>query len=495
MAKLAAIYARLSRDDDKAHQKIEDQITDCRALAKRLGMVVVEVFRDDSISGHSGRYRDGYEKLLAAIRSDELDAVIVTETERLGRRLRDMLDYLDAIVEHDVETHTVRGGKVDLTNRQGRLSAKLKAVVDEDYAEQAAERMRESRRHRIGRGQWTGGRRPFGYRLEVDPNDHRPHPRQLTVLEPVEADALRWAAAEVLAGTSLNAICAALNTRQIRTSTGREWQPTELRRVLVRPRNAGLIQNRTCGKRQEKGKHHHTEACSPIVGKAEWPAILDEDVWRGVRAVLSDPTRRTNQGTARRYLLAGLAWCGICGDRVKSFSAVAKRRTTKPVYTCRSGKHIIRTAEEVDSFVEAVVVGILAERGAELLVPDQSGDTSQLHLKDAALAARQAELGRMFAQGKIDAPTLEAGTEEIRQQRETITARLEVMSRGSVLAGVADASDPAMVWAGLDLSRKRAIVDVLMDVTILPAKRGRRAGWRAGESYFDPATVRIDPKR
>jgi hypothetical protein len=34
-----------------------------------------------------------------------------------------------------------------------------------------------------------------------------------------------------------------------------------------------------------------------------------------------------------------------------------------------------------------------------------------------------------------------------------------------------------------------------MDVTILPAKRGRRAGWRAGESYFDPATVRIDPKR
>jgi site-specific DNA recombinase len=32
-------------------------------------------------------------------------------------------------------------------------------------------------------------------------------------------------------------------------------------------------------------------------------------------------------------------------------------------------------------------------------------------------------------------------------------------------------------------------------VTILPARRGRRPGWRTGESYFDPQTVRIEPKR
>jgi site-specific DNA recombinase len=36
---------------------------------------------------------------------------------------------------------------------------------------------------------------------------------------------------------------------------------------------------------------------------------------------------------------------------------------------------------------------------------------------------------------------------------------------------------------------------VLMTVTILPARRGRRPGWRPGESYFDPDTVKIEPKR
>jgi hypothetical protein len=312
---------------------------------------------------------------------------------------------------------------------------------------------------------------------------------------PAEADALRWAASETLAGTSLNAVCAGLNKREIRTSTGKEWKPTELRRVLVRPRNAGLSQHRTCGKKQEPGKHHHTDKCVEIVGRAQWPALLDEDAWRGVCAVLGDPARRTNSGTTRKYLLAGLARCGVCGSPVKSFSASARRRPTRPVYTCRSGKHVIRTAEEVDRFVEDVVIGILTRRGAELLAPDQKGDTAQLHLRDAALRARLDELGRLAGEGAIDTAQLVQATAAIRTQREEITAQLAAMTQGSVLAGVADAADPALVWYGLDLSRKRAVIDVLMTVTILPSRRGRRPGWRPGESYFDPDTVRIEPRR
>jgi hypothetical protein len=89
---------------------------------------------------------------------------------------------------------------------------------------------------------------------------------------------------------------------------------------------------------------------------------------------------------------------------------------------------------------------------------------------------------------------LQAATASIRTQRERITAELAAASRGSVLAGVVDAGDPARVWEGLDLSRRRAIIDTLATVTILPARKGRRPGWRAGEPYFDPATVAIRPK-
>ena len=121
-------------------------------------------------------------------------------------------------------------------------------------------------------------------------------------------------------------------------------------------------------------------------------------------------------------------------------------------------------------------------------------DTAALHTRDQALRERLDELGRLYGDGVIDAPQLTAATAQIRAQREQITAELAAASRGSVLAGVADAPDPAAVWEGLDLSRRRAIIDILAQVTILPARKGRRPGWQAGQSYFDPQTVRIEPK-
>jgi site-specific DNA recombinase len=473
----AAIYCRISEDRHGTGQKVEDQEHDCRRLAERLSLEVAEVYVDNDLTAHKGskRYKErpAYRNLLTAIRAGQVNAVLATETERLHRDSRELLDYIDACQPYDVPTYTVRAGNMDLSTSSGRMVAKILAAKAEHEIEVMKDRMRAARVHKVGRGEWTGGRRPFGYE------------RDGRTVNQAEADALRWAAGQVLAGMSLNAIVANLNKRMIRTSTGNEWKPTELRRALVRPRNAGLMVHQ-----------------GQVVGRAEWPAILDEDTWRGVCAVLGDESRRTNTTVARRWLLSGLAVCGapigddICAQPVRSFSATAKRRHTKPVYTCRTGKHVIRNAAEVDAYVEAVIVERLSRPDAtDLLAPDQTGDTAALHLRDASLRARLDELGRLYGEDVIDAAQLAQGTAAIRKQREEITAALAAMTRGSVLAGVADAADPAKVWAGLDLSRKRAIVDVLIDVVILPARKGRRAGWRAGETYFDPASVQIIWKR
>ena len=57
-------------------------------------------------------------------------------------------------------------------------------------------------------------------------------------------------------------------------------------------------------------------------------------------------------------------------------------------------------------------------------------------------------------------------------------------SRLGALAGIVDARDPAKVWLGLPIDRRRAVVRALMTVTVLPSgKRGNQ---------FDPDLVRID---
>jgi hypothetical protein len=165
------------------------------------------------------------------------------------------------------------------------------------------------------------------------------------------------------------------------------------------------------------------------------------------------------------------------------------------VYACSAAAHLQRPAQQVDNFVSEVVVGILTDRRGQLLAPDLGPMVAELHAQDAAYRARLEELGRLHALGEIDTPTLISGTATIRTAREEITTQLAAAAQGSVLAGVADAPDPEQVWRGLDRSRQREIIRVLMTVTILPARRGRPTGWRPGESYFDPDTVRIEPRR
>jgi hypothetical protein len=192
-------------------------------------------------------------------------------------------------------------------------------------------------------------------------------------------------------------------------------------------------------------------------------------------------------------LLSGLALCAVCSEPVRSGGVAVRGDRRVPSYTCPAG-HVRRQAEELDAYVEGVVVERLSRPdAAELLSPDQTGDTAALHAQDAGLRARLDELGRLYGDGVIDALQLASATASIRSQREAVTAALAASSRGSVLAGVADAPDPATVWVGLDLSRKRAVVDVLMEVTILRTKRG---GIRhKGETSFDPASVEIVWKR
>jgi site-specific DNA recombinase len=471
MGQRAAIYCRVSEDRTGAGLAVERQEAACRELADRLDLTVVEVYVDNDISAYSGKPRPGYRALVDAIRAGQVDAVIVWHLDRLTRQVAELLDYAKTCQARDVPTHSVTAGTLDLSTPSGRMTATIAAAVATAEVERMIERQRAGILQAAAAGRWIGGTRTFGYDADG-----------VTVNED-EAATVRWMAGQVLAGTSLRAIAADLNRRQVPTATGRRWRPEGVGALLQRPRLASYYVHR-----------------GEIVGRAEWPPILDEDTWRGVVAILSDPARRKQQGTARKWLLSGLALCGVegCDLTVTTTSSPghAAGGQTLSAYLCRSGGHVYRNAPEVDEYIEETIIERLSRPdAADLLAPDQTGDTSALHLRDAALRARLDELGRLYGEGTIDAAQLAQGTAAIRAQREEITAQLDAANGGSVLAGVADAAEPAKVWAGLDLSRKRAIIETLIEVAILPAKRGPRRGRRPGESQFDPASVRVTWKR
>ncbi|WP_346923070.1 recombinase family protein [Glutamicibacter creatinolyticus] len=463
------IYTRISLDRTGEGLGVARQEQECRALAERLGMTVVHVYSDNDISATSGKVRPGFEAMLDA----QPAAIIAWHQDRLLRLTRD----LERVIALNVPVYTVTAGTLDLTTPAGRAVARTVAAWSQYEGEQKATRQVAANVQRAASGVHQG-RVGYGYRREG----------AAVVLHDAEAATIRAAVARVLDGESLRAICKDFDAQQVPTpGRGAGWNTTTLKQLLLRPSLAGLTVHR-----------------GEVVGRspANSPRVIDEDTHERLKAVLTDPLRRTSPaGRAPKYLLGGIARCGRCdgtlneaGDPVecggvmvravgrKTRQANGKEKRQPPSYVCSECYRVRRKQELVDTLVEGIVVGRLQMPDAALLF--SQGDPAALQeARDTieALDARLANAADMYATGGIDAAQLTRITERLRADRELAAAALDAALPPAVPAELIGAN-ARQVWDGLSMDVKRAVLDALVAVTILPSGSGKA---------FDPDTVRI----
>jgi site-specific DNA recombinase len=460
----AVIYTRISRDRTGAGLGVRRQEDECRDLAARLGLAVRAVYSDNDISAAGKKRRPGYRQMLADLEAAPA-TVLCWHTDRLHRKLGELEEYADLSVRLGIATHAVKAGKLDLSTASGRLIAQVLGVIAGFEVAHMRERHQAAKRQQAARGEWRGGRRPFGY----EPDGVR--------VRPAEAGAIAAGTRDVIAGCALGAVARQWNAAGLATSAGGRWDSREAGRVLRRARNAGLI-----------------EHDGDIIGPAAWPAIVTEPEWRQVRAVLEDPSRRTTPGPARRWLLSGIAVCGICGQPVKATTAGTRNPPgTRPVYRCReAGLHVGRDCRSLDAYIGGAVTGFLSR-------PDSIARLSQA-MPAPGTAMLQNEIDGI--RGQLDGLAFEARHRRITPRQmaqssgplmadlEKLEARLASVTRPTALSPFAG-RDPADVWDAMLLDGKRAVVAELFSVTIYPAPKGRPRGWRPGEPYFHEESVQV----
>lgn len=501
------IYCRISDDREGRRAGVDRQRKDCIRRAEKLGWDVVAILTDNDISAYSGKRRPEYEKMLGLLRAGEADAVIALTSRRLQRNWRDAFEFLDLVEQRDIAVATVKGGTVDLTTADGRREARRKAIDDQHESEEISERVRDTKAETLAAGGYRGGPRPFGYEADgvtlrslVCPgcgvmegfSADRECPECDAAAVNVtgsEAWHIEQSCNAVLAGSSLRAICRDLAAQGVRTvprryrqedgtrgePESREWKPEELRKMLMRPRNAGLI--------EYKGKE---------VGRAAWPAAVPKETWRAVCSVLGDPSRRTSPTNARRWLGSGLYRCGVtgCGETVRcSTSGTGSGHAHLPAYRCRTGKHVTRNAATLDAYIEQLVVMRLSRPDAvELLERGDDAVDVQAAERDV-MAARQSmrDAAALLGSGEMDAEDYRIATAAARARKKRAEGLLALASRTNPLVGLVGAEDVAAAWQDIeDLSRRRAVVDVLAEVWLLPARRGRLpAGQRLDVASVD----------
>ena len=385
---------------------------------------------------------------------------MVWHLDRLYRQPRELEDLIDLADQKGLALATV-SRDADLSTDMGRLVARIVGNVNRAEVERKSARQKRANEQRAKAGRPTRSTIPFGYR-QADGGD-------ALVLEPAEAMMVRDAYSAILAGGSLHTIAKGWNAAGVPTRRGNRWSGATVRQLLMSWRNAGLAVYQ-----------------GEPVGDGDWPAIVDRDMLDGARAILTQTGRRIGgTSSGRKHLLSGIALCGKCSHTMGSAKAVDKRTDGRPVYVCKNCFGATRDMASVDELIEGIVVERLARPDArDLLIAEKRDDINELRDKAAALRARQDEAAALFADGAINASQLKISTAKLAAQLAEVESKMLDANRTRVFDGVIGAADPRAVWDGLTLDRKRAVIDVLMTITIEPVGRAARG--------FDPESVRIE---
>jgi site-specific DNA recombinase len=156
-----------------------------------------------------------------------------------------------------------------------------------------------------------------------------------------------------------------------------------------------------------------------------------------------------------------------------------------PGYRCSGHGCVIRRKDDLDD-LDDLINGIIVERLARPDAVDlfTTGDTAD---QRAALAESEELRGRLddaadqYADGVIDGRQLERITARLRPQLAEVEKRLRTVDSAPLLDGLAGTPAVRDLWAQLPLSRRRAVVALLLDIRVHRTRQGAR--------IFDPACV------
>ncbi|MDH6247537.1 recombinase family protein [Mycobacterium sp. OTB74] len=466
----AAAYARLSKDKYGDELGVDRQLEDVVSMLLNDGYVPV-IYVDNSVSATSGIRRPRYQDMVAHITAGRLHTVGCYDTTRLFRDNLEQEIFMRLAQEIALEPLRFKsGGEKDLCDYTGQFEFRINGAVAARHVAELKAKLKRSHKQRFESGRAYWPKRPFGFeRMKRDGTGviHRED----------EAALIRQAYKDVLRGRSIAGITREWNEKGYRTPTcvnedgvvtsgGNEWKATVVRNLLLAGRNAGIRERteRRNGKRVKTG-----DVC-----KADWEPIVDRDLYDGVVALLR--SRKAHPSAwVLKHLLTSIAYCGKCGKTIAS----SKRDNGVNIYRClHHGCYgVRRNMHDVDTYiVNAIGLRLSADDAKDLCKRDalDTALVASVEEKIDALVNVRKLQNKLAIQGEISADECEENIAEINAKIATLHATITEPARAEVFEDAVNADDPRVWFDNATLDRKRAIIDELCSITILPGQNPRR---------------------
>jgi len=420
MSKRAAIYARVSTDDQRGNYSVPTQLAACREYVQARGYTLVgdqyvnlETGRDtqsganaipafvDDLSSRE-LSRPSLDAALTYLENFGFDILVVHALDRLARD-----PYIRQTLEIELGK---RDAKVEyvLGNYEETPEGEVRKDLDATFAKwENLKRVERSTRGKIGkaqRGLFVAGRAPFGYKIDGTAQGG------LAVDEDQATIVRRIFHLYVEDDLSIRAIARLLTDEKVPSAQGGGgWGKSSVVKIL---RNQAYIGHAYYNKRQRNGKSLRLRDEGEWIEFATTP-IVDEVVFAEAQRRLDLNGQIRKRAPSRFYLLSGMVFCAECD---KPYVA----------QTLKAGKH--RRVNDAPSYRHRVKEGHCINRqiSARRLEPVVWGEIKRILLDpDSLRQGYEESLSQQeaaHARKQVHLESLRRGVMKIEQKRQNLNA-------------------------------------------------------------------------
>ena len=140
-------YVRVSSNISKLKgNSINNQISKVNDFCGLNDYELVDVLKDEGLSGMEYSKRDGYLELIERCKTENINGVVVYCLSRLGRRMKDIIDVMELFNSNDIEFYSV---KENINNKDimGKLMMNILMSFNEFEVDNIRERIIDVKRN------------------------------------------------------------------------------------------------------------------------------------------------------------------------------------------------------------------------------------------------------------------------------------------------------------------------------------------------------------
>lgn len=358
-------YVRVSTENQLENYSIDEQCQRLEAYCKAKGWTLLNTYIDGGFSGGNTE-RPQLQAMLHAIRTNNIDAVVVYKLDRLSRSQKDTLTLIeDEFLAHGTDFVSINEN-FDTSTPFGRAMIGILSVFAQLEKDQITERLLMGREGRTKAGYFHGGGTPpTGYDY-IDGN---------LVVNEYEAAQVRELFSMFINGKSINYI-----TKHHSEAYTTKWSA---------PKSLNILRNEIyIGKVQFNG----------MLYDGIHKPLITEEVFNAAQRILKSQERQDAKTNAQKhpfragYMLSGLLYCERCGARYSAnhgyYRCYSRAKSSKKFIKDPNCKNDHWKIEDLDSLVCSEIKSITSDKSKLRKILENADKQKVVHVDKSAVRKR-----------------------------------------------------------------------------------------------------------